>query len=108
MNELERTLETLPKTLEETYDHILLRIEESHRQNALKVLQWLAFAARPVRVEEAAEVLAIDLSREPRYNPNLKLFDPQDIMLLCPSLITRLASSIHDEPIEPPNHSAIL
>lgn len=96
----------MPKTLEETYDRVLLRIEESHRQDALKILQWLAFAARPVRVDEAAEVLAIDLSGEPCYNPKLKLFDPRDITLLCPSLITRSASSIHDEPKEPPSHSA--
>jgi hypothetical protein len=98
LEELKSDLETLPKTLEETYDRILLRIEDRHRHNAFKILQWLAFAARPVTVKEAAEVLAIDLRREPCYNPNLKLFDPQDVMILCSSLITRATSSIDAEP----------
>lgn len=93
IKELKTQLKTLPKTLEETYDQILLRIEESHRQSALKILQWLAFAAMPVTIEAAAEVLAVDLGTEPRYDPDFRLFDPRDVMILCSSLVTKVTVS---------------
>jgi hypothetical protein len=93
---VKRQLKTLPSTLEETYDQILLRIEESHRQSALKILKWLAFAAMPVTIEVVAETLAVDLSMEPCYNPDLKPFDPQDILIICSSLVTRVAVSLDD------------
>jgi ankyrin repeat domain-containing protein 50 len=96
IGQLKKQLETLPTTLEETYDQILLRIEESHRQSALKILQWLAFAAMPVTIEAAAEALAVDLSMEPCYNPDHKLFDPQDVMILCSSLVTKVTVSPDD------------
>ncbi|KAF8524446.1 hypothetical protein JB92DRAFT_3093811 [Gautieria morchelliformis] len=41
---VEAALQTLPRTLYETYDKILLNIQEEDRQSALKVLQWLAFS----------------------------------------------------------------
>jgi len=82
----------LPKTLDEIYDQILLRIDESYRENALRVLQFLAFAARPVTFAEAAEVLTIDLDRE-RYDPDRKLLNPGDLMLLCSTLVTRASVS---------------
>jgi hypothetical protein len=40
-------------------------------------------------IKEAAEVLAVDLNRGQCYDPDLKLFDPKDVMILCSSLITR-------------------
>jgi hypothetical protein len=98
IEELRGELQTLPKTLEETYERVLLRIEERHRHSAFKVLQWLAFAARPITIKEAAELLAVDLRREPCYNPNLKLFDPEDVMILCSSLITRATNLGNAEP----------
>jgi hypothetical protein len=45
-----------------------------------------------VTIYEAAEVVAIDLSGEGCYNTNLKLLDPEDVMLLCSTLVTRKSS----------------
>jgi hypothetical protein len=96
VSELRKQLQALPKTLEDTYDRILLRIEESHRQSTLKILQWLAFAAMPVTVEEVAEVVAVDLGTEPSFNPDLRLFNPRDVMTLCSSLIIRESISAEE------------
>jgi hypothetical protein len=96
IKELKTQLKTLPETLEETYDQILLRVEESHLQSTLKVLQWLAFAAMPVTIEAAAEVLAVDLGMEPCYDPDSRLFNPRDVMILCSSLVTRVTISVKD------------
>jgi hypothetical protein len=96
ISDLKKQLETLPRTLDETYDQILLRIDQNHRDSALRILQWLSFAARPVRVREAAEVLAVDLEDRPHYDPDRKLLDPLDVLLLCSTLVTRVQSSAWD------------
>jgi hypothetical protein len=41
-------LETLPKSLNETYDRILMSIDELYVEDARRILQWLVFSARPV------------------------------------------------------------
>jgi hypothetical protein len=89
---IKKQLKSLPKTLDETYDQILLRIDETYRENALRVLQFLAFAARPVTFVEAAEILTIDLDQE-CYDPHRKLLNPDDLMLLCSTLVTRASIS---------------
>lgn len=72
---------------------MLVRIDEMHRSNAFKILQWLAFSARPLKILELAEMLAVDLSDGPRYKPDLKLLEPSDLMTMCSTLITTVGSS---------------
>ncbi|KAI9766558.1 MAG: hypothetical protein M1839_004885 [Geoglossum umbratile] len=58
---LRKALASLPKTLDDTYARMLCSIDEEHSQNALKILQWLAYSARPLQIEEIAEVIAVDI-----------------------------------------------
>ena len=58
--DLHRVLNELPKTLDETYEQILKRINEAQGVNAHRLLQCLTVASRPLRVEEIAELLAFD------------------------------------------------
>ncbi len=53
-------LDELPETLDETYERILQEIPKSNRVYAHRLLQCLTVAVRPLRVEELAEVLAVD------------------------------------------------
>ncbi|KAF4625355.1 hypothetical protein G7Y89_g12812 [Cudoniella acicularis] len=69
-----------------------------HQESALKILQLLCFTARPVSVQEVAEVLAINLNEHPCYDPDLKPLDPRDILSLCSTLVTRAAFSMADDP----------
>ena len=55
---------------------------------AFKVLQWLTFSARPLCLEEVAEVIAIDAKECPRFNPDKRFEDPNDILEICSSLIS--------------------
>jgi phosphate uptake regulator len=55
-----RILEELPETLDETYERVLREINKANREHARRLLQCLTVALRPLRVEELAEVLAID------------------------------------------------
>lgn len=85
---LRKALASLPKTLDDTYERILCNIDEDHAEDALKVLQWLAFSARPLELKEIAEATAITLDDLPRFDPEDRLRHPTDILAICSSLIS--------------------
>ena len=67
-----RTLDELPESLDETYERVLREIKKPNREHARRLLQCLVVAIRPLRVEELAEVLAVDFDDEEGI-PKLKL-----------------------------------
>ena len=87
-------LEELPDTLDETYERVLREIHKANREHARRLLQCLTAAVRPLRVEELAEVLAIDFAAPahggiPELNPNWRWADHhQAVLSTCSSLIT--------------------
>jgi len=85
-------LAELPETLDETYEHILHQIPKSNRVYAHRLLQCLAVAVRPLRVEELAEVLAIKFTGTggvPILDEDLRWDDQEQAVLsACSSLIT--------------------
>src|SRR4051794_39469840 len=97
INQIRKELNTLPKTLDETYDRILLSIDECNRENAIKILRWLAFTARPVTLEEIAEMLAVAISGPPFYDENQQLLDMTDAIRICTSLVTVTKVSFNEE-----------
>ncbi|KAF8854030.1 ankyrin [Acephala macrosclerotiorum] len=92
---LRKALKSLPKTLDETYARILVNIDEEYSQDAFRILQWLVYSARPLRIEEVAEVLAIDTS-ESRFDPENRLPEPRDLLTICSSLVTIVARTPQD------------
>lgn len=83
-----KALASLPKTLEGTYERILCNIDQDHAEDALKVLIWLAFSARPLVLQEVAEATVITLDDSPSLDPEDRLRDPTDILAICSSLIS--------------------
>src|SRR5580693_3403501 len=59
---LRHALEELPKSLDETYKRILKDINNANWGHAYRLLQCLAVASRPLRVEELAELIAFDFT----------------------------------------------
>jgi hypothetical protein len=53
-----------------------------------KYVQWLTFFARPLSVEEIAEVVAIDVARDPAFDRDEVLDDPLEALNICSSLVT--------------------
>ena len=86
-----RTLNELPDSLDETYEGILKEIKKPNRDNARRLLQCLVVAIRPLRVDELAEVLAVDFDDVegiPKLNPNWRWEDQEHALLSsCSSLI---------------------
>jgi hypothetical protein len=85
------TLRELPESLDMTYERILKEIKKPNKRLSQRVLQCLVVAVRPLRVEELAEVLAVDLDDVeaiPRLKPDWR-WEEQELALLsaCSSLI---------------------
>ena len=57
-------LRCLPTTLDETYERILMGIEEMLCTDALTLLRWLAYAKSPLSLCELVEATVIDLTAE--------------------------------------------
>src|SRR5712671_197798 len=66
---IHKTLDELPTTLDETYERMLEGIPKQKRSHAHRLFQCLLAAIRPLRVEELAEIFAIDFG--PDAAPNL-------------------------------------
>jgi hypothetical protein len=92
---LQKSLTTLPSTLDETYDRILCAINDDDSQYAIRILRWLAFSKRPLQVEEVAEVVAIDPERDPAFDRDEVLEDPLDVLAICSSLVTIATNDKH-------------
>ena len=71
---------------------MLREIKKPNRDHARRVLQCLVVAIRPLRVEELAEVLAVDFDDAggfPKLKPNWRWEDQEQALLAsCSSLIT--------------------
>ncbi|KAI0574012.1 multiple ankyrin repeats single kh domain protein [Pyrenophora tritici-repentis] len=91
---LRKSLATLPRTLDQTYDRILTAISEEHSSYAIRILQWLTFSARPLSVEEIAEVVAIDVARDLAFDRDEVLEDPLEVLDICSSLVTITANEV--------------
>src|SRR6266404_53439 len=91
---LRRTLDELPKTLDETYERLLKNISEDNWKYAHRLLHCLAVAVRPLRVEELAEILAFDFDVGdgdiPKFHADRRWTDKEEYAVLstCSSLIS--------------------
>jgi hypothetical protein len=87
---IRRILEELPDNLDETYERILKKIRKPNQELAHRLMQCLVAAARPLRVEELAELLAFDFDAKniPDLNLHWRWEDPEEaIMSTCSSLV---------------------
>ncbi|KAH9015338.1 hypothetical protein EDB85DRAFT_1875891 [Lactarius pseudohatsudake] len=90
---LRQFLNELPESLDETYERILRSINKAQKDNARRLLQCLAVAVRPLRVEELAELLAFDFQGSssggiPKLKNDWRWDDQEEAVLsTCSSLI---------------------
>ena len=93
---VQRTLFELPESLDETYERVKKEIKKPNQDHAFRLLQCLVVAIRPLRVEELAEVLAVDFDDAeefPKLNPNWRWEDQEQALLSsCSSLIAIVES----------------
>jgi hypothetical protein len=87
---VQRILEELPDSLDETYERILREIGKPNQGHEHRLLQCLVAAVRPLEVKELAEVLAFDFNTEgiPKLNSGWRWEDQEEaVMSACSSLV---------------------
>jgi hypothetical protein len=88
---VENVLNELPKSLDETYQRVLREIDEANQKDVYRPLQCLVVSIRPLRVEELAEVLAVDFEGAdgiPKLNPDWRWEDQEEaLQAACSSFI---------------------
>ncbi|KAH9069514.1 ankyrin repeat-containing domain protein, partial [Lactarius deliciosus] len=95
---VQRVLRELPNSLDETYERMLREIGKVNPDQAYRLLQCLTVATRPLRVDELAEVLALDFDRTeggiPVLNSAWRWDDEQQgVLSTCSSLVVVVYNS---------------
>ena len=82
-------LNNLPDGLDETYDQILLGIDNRDCGYTKTFLLWLCFAVRPRTLKELAATVTVDLAAEngPQFECENKLQDMSDVLKMCSSFV---------------------
>ncbi|KZP14979.1 hypothetical protein FIBSPDRAFT_751110, partial [Athelia psychrophila] len=96
---LKQTLRALPKDLEETYRQLLSK--SSQADDLRRFLNWVAFSARPITLEELAEVVTVDFQSvgRPCYDHELRYMDPRDVLTVCSGFITEFKGAFNFSPV---------
>jgi hypothetical protein len=97
---LRKALASLPKTLDDTYARILDNIDDEHQANALKLLQWLTYSARPLRIQELAEIVTVDkmdVEDELEFDSDRRFPEPRDVLALCSSLVSTVTTTLQED-----------
>ena len=84
-------LQDLPESLDRTYEQTLLRIDKEKREYAQRLLRCITVAIRPLRVEELAELFAVQFgaTATPIFNADWRAENAEEaVMSACSSLIT--------------------
>ena len=89
---IRRVVQDLPASLDVTYERILRDILKANPDQAYRLLQCLTVATRPLRVDELAEILALDFNGGkdgiPVFNRDWQRDGEwQDVLATCSSLI---------------------
>ena len=98
-------LQNLPKGLYETYDQILLKIDNlGDCMDTKMILQWLSFSAHPMSLEEISEAIMVNFEEDgPKYTPERHYLNKRDVLKNCTSFITEsegmISNSILQESI---------
>ncbi|RDW76076.1 hypothetical protein BP5796_06897 [Coleophoma crateriformis] len=91
--DVKSALESLPRTLDETYARALEKIEGANgnaalRDTTLRILQWLVYSEVPLRINEVAEICITKPDQDAIVDVEDRLFDLEDITTYCGSLVT--------------------
>ncbi|KAI5460679.1 hypothetical protein BGZ63DRAFT_414828 [Mariannaea sp. PMI_226] len=87
--DMEAAVGSLPSDLNETYSRMLQNIPIEFQSGAIRLLQFLVYAKRPMMLSEAVEVIATEIDREPRgFRKERRLFQETYVLKYCPSLVS--------------------
>ncbi|ETS82683.1 hypothetical protein PFICI_04559 [Pestalotiopsis fici W106-1] len=87
---LRKALASLPKDLDDTYSRILGNVPLEHIDQTLRILQFLTYSERPLRIDEAVDAIAVqvgpNVGQGSRFSLGDRMPDPNNIVGYCSSL----------------------
>ncbi|GAD92851.1 ankyrin repeat and socs box protein, putative [Paecilomyces variotii No. 5] len=98
--QLRKALNSLPKTLSDTYARILQSITKEDEGLARKILQWLSFSFRPMYIEELAQLVVVDFEDDRLFDIERQFCEPQDILRICPGLVTIIGDTASSDMVQ--------
>ena len=92
VRDIQSTLDKFPTTLNETYERMLNNIDEQKWKYAHNIFQFLTVSARPLSVQELAEIFAISSDEDqagiPKFEPSWREPDAElALRSVCSGLI---------------------
>ena len=84
---LDRLLNSLPQSLDETYERMLCKIDPALVKDAGRILTLLCFASRPLTLPELIDGLAVETTEPIGLHKDCRLEDYNDIHDICPGFI---------------------
>lgn len=92
---LDCLLNSLPQSLDETYERMLCNIDNSLIRDSRRILTLLCFSARPLTVPELIDAVAVDIDSA-QLNLKRRLQNADDIHDICRGLVN-IGISADDE-----------
>ncbi|RSL48864.1 hypothetical protein CEP54_012690 [Fusarium duplospermum] len=84
--DVQNILSSLPKSLDATYERVLLQIDSDLVYEAKTALQWLFCCMRPLYLEEFVDASIINPDEEAPFSKDCQI-SPFDLVDLLPGLI---------------------
>ena len=84
---LDRLLNSLPQSLDETYERMLCKIDPALVKDARRILTLLCFASRPLTLPELIDGIAVETTEPTGLNKDCRLEGYNDIHDICPGFI---------------------
>lgn len=76
--------------MDETYARILKNLPPEIICPTIRLLQFLTYSERPLRIDEAVDIIAVNLKEQPRFKLENRMPIPEEIMKYCSSLAVRV------------------
>lgn len=90
---VQKTLKSLPKTLDDTYTHMLEKIPEDYVEDVRRILSCLICSFHPLAIEEIADTVAIVADGETFFDLDNRLSEPRDVLSICSGLVITAKST---------------
>lgn len=87
-DDLLKALESLPESLSKTYKHVLDSIPYAYLQHSKRILAFLTYSERPLKISEAVDILATTPQKALKFDPGNRMPQPMRILKFCSSLVT--------------------
>lgn len=84
---LQRALQSLPRTLDDTYTRIMENIPAEHAEQAATILHILVRTDDNLTTAELVDAIAINMAGDPGFNPRNRMPVPHEVLKLCSSLV---------------------